>query len=352
MKMKNNLKSLTFLSIMGVALFLGSCKNNNQPGPISKPKNLYQTIASDTSLSLLRAAINIAGLATPLQGTTNFSVFAPVNSSFRNIGLGDSSTIAALGSSGVASLLEHHLIVSKVSFSNLSTSGSGVVYPTDLNTGTQPDSLYFSENSQGNLFINGNQFVSLGINATNGVVYLLPVVLNNPYLNIYEFIKSTVTGHNPFYGNNPLTPPNDFTVLNAALNYVSSNPNTNLISQLQGKGPFTFLAPNDAAFAKSGITITNLTTLYSPSQVYNILSLHVIPGLFFIKDFISGTYATLNLGTSSSGTAEDVKISTLNSPPFQGPGNNANYPGAGLSPYANLSQGNGVIHVITNVLLP
>ena len=119
-----------------------------------------------------------------------------------------------------------------------------------------------------------------------------------------------------------------FTTLIAALQA------TDLDTVLDGDGPFTVFAPNDAAFAAlpEG-TLDSL--LANPEQLANILTLHVVAGKTLAKDVVG-------LSGVDSVQGERLAISTVDGVSV-----------GGASVIAtDISASNGVIHVIDSVILP
>jgi uncharacterized surface protein with fasciclin (FAS1) repeats len=107
-----------------------------------------------------------------------------------------------------------------------------------------------------------------------------------------------------------------------------------LVSTLQGTGPFTVFAPNNAAFAKAGITsLDNLTK----AALTPILTTHVLSGTVKAADVKSGAAKTVNAGNdiylskNSDGVFINGTIKVLTT---------------------DVSASNGVIHIIDNVIVP
>lgn len=123
----------------------------------------------------------------------------------------------------------------------------------------------------------------------------------------------------------------DFNTLAAALEAAD------LISALQGEGPFTVFAPTDAAFA--ALPEGTLDALLQPEnkdQLTAILLYHVVPGQIMSED-ISGTASPETLeGDSVEVIASDAGVTV----------NGANVVSA------DVGASNGVIHVIDAVILP
>lgn len=104
---------------------------------------------------------------------------------------------------------------------------------------------------------------------------------------------------------------------------------------LKGKGPFTVLAPTDAAFAKLPAgTVEGL--LKDPDKLAKILKYHVIPAKAMAKQVMTMSKATTLEGS-------DVNITTKNGTVMVN--------GAKVIK-ADVKADNGVIHVIDTVLMP
>jgi uncharacterized surface protein with fasciclin (FAS1) repeats len=123
----------------------------------------------------------------------------------------------------------------------------------------------------------------------------------------------------------------NFTVLESAV------VKANLQATLSGTGPFTVFAPDDAAFAASGITATTLNSL-TPAQVQNILLYHTIGAKILAADVPAGPNAKV---ITASG---DSVFVTKNATGVYINGIKVNT--------ADVTADNGVIHVIGRVLMP
>ncbi len=123
----------------------------------------------------------------------------------------------------------------------------------------------------------------------------------------------------------------DFNTLAAALEAAD------LVTALQGEGPYTVFAPTDAAFAAlpEG-TLEMLLLPENKDQLTAILLYHVVPGQIMSSD-ISGTASPETL----EGDAVEVVAS----------GGGVTVNGANVVS-ADIGASNGVIHVIDAVILP
>lgn len=125
----------------------------------------------------------------------------------------------------------------------------------------------------------------------------------------------------------------DFSTLVAAVSAAD------LVSTLQSAGPFTVLAPTNAAFAKLPAgTVDTLLKPENKAQLVSILTYHVIAG-----KVPASTVVTLNGKSVATVQGASVRITVSGGKVKV---NNANVTAT------DIQASNGVIHVIDSVLLP
>lgn len=122
-----------------------------------------------------------------------------------------------------------------------------------------------------------------------------------------------------------------------------------LVSTLQGEGPFTVFAPTNAAFDKLPAgTVSSLLETENKKQLQNVLTYHVVAGKFSAKDILSAikkgngkaTFTAVNGGMlTASLKGSNVIITDANG-------------GTSMVTIADVNQSNGVIHVVNTVMLP
>ncbi len=113
----------------------------------------------------------------------------------------------------------------------------------------------------------------------------------------------------------------------------------NLQSTLSGTGPFTVFAPNDAAFAASGITSTAIDG-FTEAQLQRLLLYHTLAAKVMAADVPAGPNAKVNTANSP---ADSIFVTK----------NSAGVYVNGIKVVAaDVSASNGVIHVLEKVLLP
>ncbi len=110
-----------------------------------------------------------------------------------------------------------------------------------------------------------------------------------------------------------------------------------LVETLQGEGPYTVFAPNDAAFAKLPAgTVDSLLLPENKDKLVSILTYHVVAGKVMSTDVV-------NLSSADTVQGSAVSISTTDS------GVQVN---DATVIATDVQATNGVIHVIDTVLIP
>ena len=110
-----------------------------------------------------------------------------------------------------------------------------------------------------------------------------------------------------------------------------------LVDTLKGPGPFTVLAPTDAAFAKLPAgTVDSLLKPENKAKLTAILTYHVVPGKVMAADVVKLTDAATLNGAKVMIKADGKTVMV----------NDANVIAT------DIAASNGVIHVIDSVLMP
>ncbi|QIF82596.1 fasciclin domain-containing protein [Brevundimonas sp. 'scallop'] len=123
-----------------------------------------------------------------------------------------------------------------------------------------------------------------------------------------------------------------------------------LVDTLQGAGPFTVFAPDNAAFEK--IPEATRTSLMQPAMTADltkILTYHVVAGRLTAADIAAQAEANGGTATLKTVQGEELKVSA-------GPNNTWVITdakgGKSTITQADVGQSNGVVHVVDTVLMP
>lgn len=110
-----------------------------------------------------------------------------------------------------------------------------------------------------------------------------------------------------------------------------------LVTTLQGTGPFTVFAPTNDAFAKLPAgTLDDLLKPENRDKLRAILTYHVVPGRVLAADVVK-----LDEATTVNGAKADVEVE----------GGTVMVDGAKVTA-TDITADNGVIHVVDSVMLP
>ena len=133
----------------------------------------------------------------------------------------------------------------------------------------------------------------------------------------------------------------DVAIDNNLTSLVAAVRRANLDVTLAGPGPYTVLAPSDAAFS-AFLQANNFNSLTDVpvDLLRNILLNHVISGELMSTDLTTG-YANTNATSDASGTNMSIYINTENGVSFNGISNVR---------IANVEADNGIVHVVDAVI--
>jgi uncharacterized surface protein with fasciclin (FAS1) repeats len=333
MKMYQTISKLLFVTAIGTIVTLSSCKKDDPapvPAPITPTPTVAGFVTADSNYSILLAAVKKAGLDGLLNDATKtWTVFAPNNTAFRNAGITIASIDAiAPGSTQLTNLtntLTYHVLSTKVA--------SSAVPASDTVKTVNGRNIYASKNGS-NVFVNGVRVTTADVTVSNGVIHAIGSVLTPPSNSIAQTVSALASAPTP-----------EFSLLLAAVSRAG------LAGVLSGAGKFTVFAPTNAAFIALGAPYTTTTSINAiptsdSAALRRTILAHVIGTNVFASDLTAGGIApTLN-------TSQTLTISLT---PVLGV-NITGAAAANLAPISatlnNLVQTNGVIHVVSKVILP
>ncbi len=294
----------------------------------SEPSAILGTVLQpayfNREFTTLVAAVKKAELvATLTDADSDYTVFAPSNAAFTNAGI---TSLDDLTKDALNPILLYHTIGSKIMSTDLpATNGSSAV------VASLGGNFFLSNNANG-VFINGAiEVTSTDLEVGSSVVHVIDHVMLPASGDLVSVASDNA----------------DFDVLVAALTRTATEGTANLVSVLQGDGPFTVFAPTDAAFigftgaadeteaiaAVNGLPIATLV---------QVLQYHVVAAAVASADVAAGAVTTASTdqftiaidGTSI--TIEDINTSNMDA----------------VIQATDVLATNGLIHVIDQVLSP
>jgi len=288
------------------------------PAPIAAPAPVIERIAAEQtivetaiaagSFKTLVAAVGAAELAETLNGKGPFTVFAPTDEAFAKL---PKETLESLlkpeNKAKLAAILTYHVV-------------PGAVKAADVvklkNATTVQGQRVDIKVDGGKVTVDGANVVKTDIACSNGVIHVIDTVI----LPVDGTIVDVASKNG------------SFNTLVAAVKAAG------LVETLSGKGPFTVLAPTDAAFAK--LPKGTLETLLKPEnkqQLVDILTYHVVPGVAAYSDqVVKMSEVPTVLGRAVPVMVKDGKVML----------------GDATVVAADVEASNGVIHVVDTVILP
>ena len=248
--------------------------------------------------------------------TTDFTVFAPVNSAF--------NAFTNPNGNDLAQILSNHVIVGAAAVSTGLTNS----YLNTAATNADGDNLSIYVNTDNGVSLNGiSNVAAADIVATNGIIHAVDAVIDVPTVVTFAVADPT------------------FAPLVTAL--TDGTPATDFVSVLSGDGPFTVFAPTDAAF--QALLDSNMdwdaVTDIDESLLTSVLQHHVANGNVRSGDLTDGIMpATLegdNITINLPGTGDNIADVT---------------DGSGTTDIGiiavDVQADNGVIHVLNKVMIP
>ena len=275
--------------------------------PLSAQADQSQDIptnASGTGVhNSLVAALAHANLVGTLSGPGPFTVFAPTDQAFTDAGINLNDFDTPEENATLADILLHHVI-------------SGSVPAADVKDGMMAtmvngDKVKFTV-SNGEVSIGAALVTTPDVLASNGIIHVIDKVLMPP-ANIPATAQSTGI-HNSL---------------------VAAVIQADLLSTLEGTGPFTVFAPTDQAFTDAGIDLASLDTPEGKATLSDILLYHVVAADVPAKNVTDCMLAGAANGQQLSFTVGDSVMV-----------NDANVT------LTDVISSNGLIHVIDKVLMP
>jgi uncharacterized surface protein with fasciclin (FAS1) repeats len=273
--------------LFGLFLLLASC-HKEQYAATPALSTLSSYIQQDSSLSLLRLALQRAGLDSVLSSGGPYTIFAPVDSAFTAAGL-TAERIAAYDTAALRNILTYHMLPGRIG----SNTVTGFISDTMQSLNKQYGPI-IAQNYYG-LFVNGIKVTQGNIALGDGILHKLSGIAFPPtgdLLHALDSLPDTKLAAYIFHRSAGMMA---LAFNTAALFQPSIAGQAGYhLSNYYGPGTFTnstLLVPSDAAFAVYGFNSTSdLDAIDSISRTSMIVA-GILFGSLFTSDFIGGRYA-------------------------------------------------------------
>jgi uncharacterized surface protein with fasciclin (FAS1) repeats len=311
-----------FVPVTILALALGttftSC--NEDDDDVEPQSNIVELAVATDDLSSLVAAVQRAGLVDALSdANVNYTVFAPTNAAFATF-LSDNgfNSVDDVPVDVLTQVLLNHVLGTEVKAADVTTG----YFNTLATYGTTTSNIDMFIDASALRINGGSNIGATDIDASNGVVHIVDAVIGIPKI-------PTFAVANP-----------DFSILVQAL--TRSDLSTNYATFLEGDGPFTVFAPNNAAFAAllTELSAPDLASIPA-ATLEAVLTYHVVGNANVLAGSLTEgqVVTTAQTGTFTISLAGGAKIT-------DGAGRETNIIAT------DIQASNGVVHAIDRVLLP
>ncbi|KAA1247831.1 fasciclin domain-containing protein [Aquimarina sp. RZ0] len=329
MKIISKITRITTILTLTIGMY--SCSDDDDGNVVVAPtQSIAEFVASQSNYSSLKAALDLTELTPILSGTEQFTVFAPDNGAFTSF-LTDAgfADLSEVDTDEEIALVKSILLNHVVNGSNLSATLSTGYINTQATYGDTVDqflSMYLTVENNTVTINGGSSGENTGavvsqadIITTNGVIHAVDAVIQLPKVTTFA------------------TADPNFSRLVEGLTAYSFE----YVTTLEGAGPFTVLAPDNAAFDTllDSNADWNATSDIPEATLETALNLHVISG----SNVREGDLTDGEVTTLGGNIAVDTTNNTITD------GSDPAISSTIVS--TNVQATNGVIHVIDTVLL-
>lgn len=273
--------------------------------PSDAPNDIPRTAQCTGVHDSLVAAVVQADLLETLQGSGPFTLFAPTDQAFIDAGIDLASLDTPEGKAALSDILLYHVVAGEVPSSAVS----------ECMTATAANGQPLSFTVGNGVMVNDANVATPDVATSNGIIHVIDkVLMPSDTPNDIPRTAQCTGNHNSL---------------------VSAVVQAELLSTLQGDGPFTVFAPTDQAFADAGIDLATLDTPDGKATLSDILLYHVVEG-----------------EVPASGVTDCMSATTVNGHPLSfSVGDSVMVNGATVTA-TDVPTSNGIIHVIDKVLTP
>ncbi|PYF75208.1 fasciclin domain-containing protein [Pedobacter nutrimenti] len=316
----------TFLLL---AIAASACKKD-KVDQLKDNNKISAIVADNFNLSIYNTALVRTGLAKQVDQEGPFTAIAPSDDAFGLAGFKTTTDILSAAPARISAIMNYHILNGRYEFNKLpflfnqeiKSANGGKLFVTHWVKG--PDTI---------LTINGSKILSKNVKASNGLIQVIDRVLE-PYA--YNYVSDAIASDR------------NLTLFYQALQRAG------LLETLNGKGPYTVFAPDNAAMTAFGLNSVESINQMDPAVLLRLMRYHIIADRRFIYDYI--------LSTGISGKSEQsmldgnsVQIKLKPDPQIPGAFTSIELLGTGNTAMVQLGRrdqltGNGVVHTITSML--
>ena len=326
--------SIPAVLLIALLFSFSACKTDDSP--IQPPATITEQINTGSKFTLLKAALKQAGLDVTLGATGAYTLFAPTDDAFRAFGLTSDLVIAAASPDLVKSVMQYHVLGTKVESSAIPTAtntAQQTLFPLGSVYLTKPVAVTTATGSTTTVAVNGARVLDNGTQASNGIIYPIDRILLPP---AYGNIPNTLASIPTIYALLAPSAGISFKLLQQAVTKAGIG------GPLTATGPLTVFAPTDNAFRASGYDSAAIARAPA-ATLATVLGYHVVNSRTYTPTLTNAaSLTTLQGGTITVGVSTTAVTVT-------GKGNGTTASNI-IGP--DVTATNGVIQIIDRLLLP
>ena len=319
--MKNIFKHCSIVLLCFLLLVSNSCKKLSAYD-IPSNASIYQNLTNDAfNFSVFKSLIDKTKL-NDLLSNGSYTVFAPTNVAFNTAGYtGD--VLKNMSMDSMVLLVKNHIVEGVKNINML-------VDRQELTT--LSGNRILIQKSGVDVYVDGGDITNPNESATNGVVHVINKLLV-ARSSVYDRITNYIS---------PYTD-NSFNLLLAAIDRASQG-SVNIKQLLSSTtDPYTFFAPNDAAFKDGGYASIAVVNAANPEDLIKLLENQLVKGKILTTDFDTSNGKPLNSINNNIIYGDRIKKSNQYTYFYS---NGISVSGG----YANMFAGAGVVNVVYRFL--
>ena len=257
------MKPIKLILISFFLLAINACKHDDLEvyQENKNYRNAADFVKNNYDLSLFYAALQQADLVETLKGEGPFTLFAPNDAAFNDLGITKPADFAKMNKDSLKLLMKYHVLPRRLYLDDVPKGTVDNRY--DNLAGKRSYLALFSRNGTSRMYVNGAMAGPVDVVLANGVLQVLNKVI--------KYREGTVA--------DVLTNRPQYSIFVAGLKHFG------YWEQLKEKGPWTVLAPDNDAFAAANITLETIKAMKPEEYKKRLFGVYIFRNHFFKSDF-------------------------------------------------------------------
>jgi uncharacterized surface protein with fasciclin (FAS1) repeats len=249
------------MAFLIVALLLFGCKHDRVSlfEPNLKLRPAGEFINNNYEFKLFSAALRLTHLTEVLNGPGPFTVFAPTDLAFNNMGIMTPADLQKMNVDSLRDMLKYHIVTQRVSSMDVAKMTVDNPFNTLRNI---PVYLALGQDVNYNFYINGSRITKVDVDVSNGIFHVIDKVIKYHPGTVKQYLESKAK----------------YSIFVAALKKF------NLLDQLSSAGPWTVMVPPNSAFEKIKLTQQDIEKMDPTAFKNRLFGIYTFKLQFFRSD--------------------------------------------------------------------